>query len=304
MRLEARTSYRVLRTRRRWPPWTWAATLPSGVLLLASCNLFLPAPNNSASSDNSTAPPQILAFSATYAIIVPGAAVTLSWDASNATRVDLAPGFGEMHGSSLRVEPTGTSTFTLTAANSQGTVNASITVQVLAPSSTPSGPYPLSVRSLASGGLLVTWAPTGNESSWVLERMGPFETAYSALSNLPGRQNYFLDTGLSVNETYHYRLHGVNAAGDGPTVESSALSYPGPPEGPSLGVSPAVSLVSIGGQEPLVASKSPVQWEVVEGAAGGSVTSDGLYQAPAGAGTWHVMASDGTVAALATIVSQ
>lgn len=53
-----------------------------------------------------------------------------------------------------------------------------------------------------------------------------------------------------------------------------------------------------------VGTSRAVTWSVQEGAAGGTVTAEGVYTAPSGAGTYHVVATsvaDGTSAAVAAL---
>lgn len=74
-------------------------------------------------------------------------------------------------------------------------------------------------------------------------------------------------------------------------------------------VSPATAKVLMGGTQPFTAtvsgsSNKAVNWSVQEGAAGGSITSAGLYTAPPVPGTYHVVASsqaDATKSAAAII---
>jgi hypothetical protein len=76
-------------------------------------------------------PPVINSFTANPSYIQPGQTVVLAWVVSNATTVTLSPGIGSVPGSSsYNVTPGYTTTYTLSATNSDGTVNASTTVTV------------------------------------------------------------------------------------------------------------------------------------------------------------------------------
>lgn len=87
----------------------------------------------------------------------------------------------------------------------------------------------------------------------------------------------------------------------GCTGSPSDLAATGPGEPPAgttvvVGLTPLVAQVSPGGSISFVASvtgtaDAGVVWSVQEGAAGGSVTTGGVYVAPASAGTYHVVAA-------------
>ena len=67
-----------------------------------------------------------------------------------------------------------------------------------------------------------------------------------------------------------------------------------PPPPPEISVSPTSDTLGPGGvrkfQATLTNAAGAVTWKVEEGAAGGTVTSDGLYVAPIATGTFHVTA--------------
>ncbi|HWY67774.1 MAG TPA: Ig-like domain-containing protein [Terriglobales bacterium] len=66
---------------------------------------------------------------------------------------------------------------------------------------------------------------------------------------------------------------------------------------PSLTVTPAIAILPIGGTQQFTVSVSPpaanqtVTWTIQEGTTGGTVTSAGLYSAPAFSGTFHLIAT-------------
>jgi hypothetical protein len=67
-------------------------------------------------------------------------------------------------------------------------------------------------------------------------------------------------------------------------------------QGVTVTVTPGSADVAPGGRQQFAATvtgtvDTSVTWSVVEGSAGGSVTSGGAYTAPAGAGTFHVLAT-------------
>jgi hypothetical protein len=74
--------------------------------------------------------PRITAFVASPGTITAGAATTLSWNVANATSIRLDNGIGAVTGTSRSVTPTQTTSYTLTATNSRGSVTATTTVAV------------------------------------------------------------------------------------------------------------------------------------------------------------------------------
>lgn len=76
------------------------------------------------------APPVISSFSASPASITAGQASTLSWNVSGATSLAIDHGVGTVTGSNVSVSPTASTTYTLTARNSAGTVTAATSVAV------------------------------------------------------------------------------------------------------------------------------------------------------------------------------
>jgi len=84
---------------------------------------------NSCSPAPST--PVINLFSADPTVVDAGADVTLSWEVSNATSVSISPGVGAVVSTgNVIVNPEETTTYTLTASNSSGSLTATVTVTV------------------------------------------------------------------------------------------------------------------------------------------------------------------------------
>jgi hypothetical protein len=103
--------------------------------------------------------PIINSFTANPSSLQPYQEVVLTWTVSNADTVILSPGIGSVSNSGLyRVTPGYTTTYTLSAINSAGSVNASTTVTVVPLIST----YGSSISTeIASGGSI---AQTGTSS--------------------------------------------------------------------------------------------------------------------------------------------
>jgi hypothetical protein len=99
--------------------------------------------------------PGIASFSAASANITAGASTTLSWSTSNATGVSIDQGIGAVGASSsIVVSPAATTTYTLSAGNSAGTVMRTVTVTVTAAQVTQTTP-----PATTSGN-------TGNTDQW------------------------------------------------------------------------------------------------------------------------------------------
>ncbi len=83
---------------------------------------------------NNTAPtgaaPAISSFTATPSSVSSGGTVTLAWATSNATYEIVSPGAGAVRGTSVTVNPTSTTTYTLYSTNQYGRNSATLTVTV------------------------------------------------------------------------------------------------------------------------------------------------------------------------------
>lgn len=76
------------------------------------------------------AAPSISSFTAMPTSVTAGGSVTLSWNASNASYLIVSPQVGAVRGTSVMVQPTQTTTYTLYATNQFGRSMATVTVTV------------------------------------------------------------------------------------------------------------------------------------------------------------------------------
>ena len=76
------------------------------------------------------AAPSIASFTAMPTSVSAGSTVTLSWDAGNASYVIVSPQVGAVRGTSVMVQPTQTTTYTLYSTNQFGRSMATVTVSV------------------------------------------------------------------------------------------------------------------------------------------------------------------------------
>jgi hypothetical protein len=83
-----------------------------------------------AASPSGQGAPVISSFTAIPASVTPGGSSTLQWDVSGATSLFIDQGVGPVTGTSKRVSPSATTTYTLTAAGDAGNSSAVATVAV------------------------------------------------------------------------------------------------------------------------------------------------------------------------------
>ena len=76
------------------------------------------------------APPAIASLTASASHVAEGGSVTLSWSVSSADYVIVSPGFGAIRDTTMIVNPTSTTTYTLYATNQYGRTTATVTVSV------------------------------------------------------------------------------------------------------------------------------------------------------------------------------
>ncbi len=133
-------------------------------------------------------PPSINSFSADPDTIVTGATSNLQWDITGATTISISPGVGPVPASGTRVvHPVATTTYTLTAANSNGSVNAPAMITVtsstgLKPVVTGFTASPSNITSGQSANL--QWNVTGATSVSIDHGIGVVD-ATGALAEAP-----------------------------------------------------------------------------------------------------------------------
>jgi hypothetical protein len=111
--------------------------------------------------------PTINSFTADPAQIVAGQTSTLQWDISGAKNISISPGVGPVSASGTRiVHPVITTTYTLTATNSNGSVTAPATITLpSAATAKPAVTFTSSPSNIASGqSSTLQWTVTGATS--------------------------------------------------------------------------------------------------------------------------------------------
>lgn len=161
-----------------------------------------------------TLAPAILSFSANPSAITAGQTVTLLWSVNGASSVTIDNQVGDVTGlSSKNVQPSQTTTYTLTASNSVGTVTAHVTVSLAAASDT----QPPSIPALTSA---VAKTPTEVDLAWsaAIDNVGV--AGYRILRNssplktVSGSTLAYADTSAAANTTYTYSVQAFDAAGN------------------------------------------------------------------------------------------
>ena len=156
------------------------------VLLLAAVLVACPGGNHSV--DPGAGKPTVAGFTATPATLpAKGGSVTLSWAAKNATSLALTPGVGDVTGkSSVVVNVSVGTTFTLTAFNSAGTATASTAVSVEAAAKPTVSGFTATPATLPYGGGSVTlsWVATDATSLAISPDVGDVTGKTSAMVNV------------------------------------------------------------------------------------------------------------------------
>jgi hypothetical protein len=248
-------------------------------------------------------PPVIISFFASADTIVDGAVSVLSWNVTGADTVRIDQGIGITQGNVLRVQPTTTTTYTLTAVNRGGPATAGVTVTVVPATSPPPNPSDFVARSLGGGGVLLSWSAVSTASSFSLEVSSNLAPMFQPLTTLAGSNYYLIDNAATANNLYTYRLTAINAAGASGGVTASSLAVPQPPEGPTpIMITPTSPVTVSRGQMLTFSADQSVTWMVLDGLGGGTITAGGVYTAPAGAGTFRIAAMGSSVTNTVTVV--
>jgi hypothetical protein len=140
-------------------------------------------------------------------------------------------GVGDVSGlTSMAVNPTQTTTYTLTATNSQGTTFASATVTVTGPDTTPpSAPTALSATAVSSSQVILSWTAAGDDVGVAGYRIfrGGTQAGSSTMTT-------YTDAGLAPSTAYSYTVLAYDAAGNlsDPSESASATTLAATSSGP------------------------------------------------------------------------
>jgi hypothetical protein len=118
-------------------------------------------------------PPSISSFSGPYSVLKEGDSAQLTWSVWGADTISIDPGPGLVTGNSLGIQPTSTTTYTLTAANAAGTSTAAFTVTVVPPKPVirAFGASPATIAGGQNG--LLAWTVDGTAALTIDQGVGP-----------------------------------------------------------------------------------------------------------------------------------
>jgi uncharacterized protein YkwD/chitodextrinase len=158
----------------------------------------------------------------TPAVVSSGQAATLSWSVSGVSTVTIDNGVGDVTGSvSKPVSPVQTTTYRLTAANSNGAVTATATVTVSGATGTqpPSPPTIVAAIARSATRIDLSWTVSSGSTAiagYQITRNG------SALAFVPGGTLLYSDTTVSPGTEYTYHIKARDAAGNYSSPSSGA----------------------------------------------------------------------------------
>src|ERR1035437_7557776 len=151
--------------------------------------------------------PVISSFTSTPTITAPGSPVTLAWNVSGATSVSIDNGVGDVTSrSNITVYPVQTTTYTLTASNSSGSITAVVTVTVSSGADTQPPTVPTLLSATAASATEVDLAWTASTDNVGVAGYQIFRNG-SAISSVPGTVLTYADTTASAATTYIYTVN-------------------------------------------------------------------------------------------------
>jgi hypothetical protein len=173
-----------------------------------------------------TAPPAIILFNVTPSEINLGQSTTLKWDIKDAASVTIDQGIGEVAAAgSVKLSPTKTIAYTLTAANAGGTVSKSLVVYVNPPLPPPVDTTPPVIKDVSASsetemGAVITWV-TNEPGSSQVEYGQTTEYGLTVTSDELATAHSLTLSSLEPNTEYHYRVKSKDKADN----EASSKDY-------------------------------------------------------------------------------
>jgi hypothetical protein len=235
--------------------------------------------------------PTISSFTAAPSSVVVGGATTLSWAVNGATSLAISPDVGAVAGTRVTVSPTTTTTYTLTAKNSGGTVTKKTTVTV-----TP--PAPVIAAFTASPATITQGASTA--LNWSIDG--------AATVSISPAIGVVLGSSLTVqpSATTDYVLTATNAGGTVSQTVTVIVNAPIPaPVIRSFAVSPAsIPRGSVATLAWVVSGAGALSITADTGASPGVVTGTSLSVSPTANTTYTLTATNvtGSVAQTASVM--
>jgi hypothetical protein len=225
------------------------------------------------------------------------------WNVSSATSLAIDNGVGDVTGrTSITVSPQATTTYTLTATNSGGSVSSTATVTVNAPTADtqpPSTPATLWASPASSTEVSLQWsASTDNVgiTGYQIWRNG------AVLTSVPGSATSYVDRTAVAATTYTYAVRAYDAAGNYSALSPNAsATTPGSP----TPAKPALVTVVSGSYQTAVVGTSftfPLRARVLDASAQPVAGVTVTFTAPA-AGATAMFTGSGNMATALTDAS-
>ena len=166
-------------------------------------------------------PPTITSFTATPAKVTAGQPSTLSWTVTGFPSLILNPGVGAVTGTSVKVTPSTTAIYTLTATNSFGSTTARVTVMAgRAPTITSFKATPATVT--AGQPSTLSWAVTGSPS--LVISPGPGTVTGTSVKTTPSTTTTYALTATNSFGSVTAAVTVTVVAGSPPTIGSFAAT--------------------------------------------------------------------------------
>ena len=158
------------------------------------------------SSGSSGSAPSINSFAASPSSITSGQSSSLSWSTSGATSATISSVGSVATSGSTNVSPSVTTTYTLTASNSNGPTTANATVTVSSGGNNPPVISGVSSSGITSSGATLNWTTDINSDSQVDYGTTNGYGSSSALNSSLVTSHSVSLFGLSASTLYHYRV--------------------------------------------------------------------------------------------------
>jgi uncharacterized protein YkwD/chitodextrinase len=260
-------------------------------------------------STPATQPPAILSFTASPSALTAGQTATLSWSVNGATSITIDNGIGDVTGSTSKpVQPGQSTTYTLTASNSAGTVKsvANVTVTAMSDTQAPSTPVLTSATAKSSTEVDLAWSASvdnvGVAGYQILRNGAP-------LASVNGTTLAYADKSAAQNTAYTYSVKAFDAAGNN-SATSNGIPVTTPVAPVSSGACPVPATgaftscyyngITLSGNPVLTGTDGQINFDWGTGSPGASVTPanfsarwQGYFDFTDGVYGFSVQASDG-----------
>lgn len=270
--------------------YTMIATSPGGLITRSVTQVTV----------NAAPPPPvpvIESFTAVPSTISRGESATLNWTVTGADSLSISPEIGSVTGTSIAVNPTQTTTYTLTASNTYGPVTRNVTVNVASPAPPTINAFTANPGTIPLGGsTALSWNVTNATELSVTADVGASPGVVTGNS-----------VTVSPTEDTIYTLHARNAHGEVTRELPVVVTGPTAPVISSFTATPAYIEIGSGGGSTLAWSVSGATRLTITadvGASSGEVTGNSLAVSPTATTVYTLAAENavGTTTMTATVV--